>query len=276
MLEQHQVSEWLPYREQDKDTNKRDYGQVLLIGGSRGMGGAILMAAEAAMMSGAGLTTVATDENHFSALHTRLPEAMAVPLEDVKEIRHQIKKNTVIAMGPGLGLDEKARDVFRLVLKEVEQHQTLLLDADALTLLSEEKVDLPQMTILTPHAGEWQRLTGLKPEEQSENENRKWANKLGALVVLKGDQTRIYTPEASYLNIKGTPAMATGGMGDCLTGCIAGICAQNEDVLEGVLAAVFLHSYIGCSLAQTRHVVRPTEIAQSLPVYMKQLSTLSK
>lgn len=275
-LEKDQIREWLPSREGDQDTTKRDYGQVLLIGGAQGMGGSILMSAEAAVLSGAGLTTVATDMQHVTALHTRLPEAMATSLDDLNTLEDHIRKSTVVAIGPGLGLDQHAKNIFSLVLDVVNEQQILILDADALTLLSEGKQKpLPSQTILTPHAGEWQRLTGLQPSEQTDTENNKWAKKFKANVVLKGDQTRIYTAEQIYLNIKGSPAMATGGTGDCLTGCIAGICAQSKDVEKGMLAAVYIHSYIGVALSEESHVVRPTEIAQAVPRYIKQLSHYS-
>ena len=272
-LEMDQIRQWLPNRENDHNTTKRDYGQVLLIGGSAGMGGSIIMSAEAVVHAGAGLTTVATDSNHHTALHSRLPEAMALPLQDLAGISERIKKSTVVAIGPGLGLDERAVNVFRIVLASIRDHQILILDADALTLLAREKSKLrTEHVILTPHAGEWKRLTGLEPDEQIDEQNQRWAKDLGATVVLKGDETRIYTSEESYLNIKGTPAMATGGMGDCLTGCIAGLCAQSEDALPGVLSAVYMHSYIGRELAENQHIIRPTQIAEALPVYLKKLT----
>ncbi|MDQ0208559.1 NAD(P)H-hydrate dehydratase [Alkalicoccobacillus murimartini] len=273
-LELEDIQQWLPNREFDQGTNKRDYGQVLLIGGSAGMAGSIIMSAEAAVLSGAGLTTVATESSHHSALHSRVPEAMALPLNDLFRISEQIKKSTVVAIGPGLGVDERAANIFRLVLAGVEDHQVLILDADALTLLAREKSKLRMKhVILTPHAGEWQRLTGLVPSEQKDKVNQKWANYFGTTVVLKGDESRVYSHDEIYLNKKGAPAMATGGMGDCLTGCIAGICAQSEDVMKGLLSSVYLHSLIGGEKAALQHMVRPIHIAEALPFYMKKLTT---
>lgn len=274
IVDEELIKGWLPNREDDHDTTKRDYGQILLIGGSAGMGGSIIMAAEAAVQSGAGLTTVATDATHHVALHTRVPEAMALPLNDLMGISDQVKKSTVVAMGPGLGLHERAVNVFRIVVASIREDQTLILDADALTLLAREKSKLrTQKVILTPHAGEWQRITGLKPEDQTDEQNREWAEQLHATVVLKGDQTRIYTEQESFLNIKGSPAMATGGMGDCLTGIIGGLCAQTRSELEGLVSAVYIHSFIGRELAKHQHMVRPIQIAELLPTYIKSIST---
>ncbi|WYP27142.1 NAD(P)H-hydrate dehydratase [Alkalihalobacillus sp. FSL W8-0930] len=267
---------WMPSREGDQDTTNRDYGQVLLIGGSAGMGGSIIMSAEAAVQSGAGLTTVATDVEHHVALHTRVPEAMALPLHDLTGISEQVKKSTVIAIGPGLGLHERAVNVFRLVLASIREDQLLILDADALTLLAREKSKLrTPKVILTPHAGEWQRITDLEPEKQTDERNQEWAEQLHATVVLKGDRTRIYTEQEFFLNIQGSSAMATGGMGDCLTGIIAGLCAQSRDKVEGLVSAVYIHSLIGRDLGEHQHVVRPVQIAELLPTYIKRISSQS-
>lgn len=101
------------------------------------------------------------------------------------------------------------------------------------------------------------------------------AEQLHATVVLKGDRTRIYTEHESFLNSEGSPAMATGGMGDCLTGIIAGLCAQSRDKVEGLVSAVYIHSLIGRDLGEHQHVVRPVQIAELLPTYIKRISSQS-
>lgn len=263
-------------------SHKGSYGRILLIGGSKQYGGAIIMAAEGAVMAGAGLTTVATDPSNVTALRTRLPEAMAIDLYSPL-LFDQVAKNDVIVLGPGLGTDERAKAIFTKVLETVGEKQTLLIDARGLTLLAENPALIDQikagLVVLTPHQMEWQRLSGIKIADQKDSENLKLLASLfsekikNAILVLKSHRTRVYDLAGdAYQNSAGNPGMATGGMGDTLAGITGAFLAQFGPRLDSVLAAVYCHSLAGDDLYQDNYLVLPTKISEHLPQVMKRLS----
>lgn len=264
------ICSWVPKREED--SYKGDYGRVLIIAGSKRYGGAAIMAAEACVKSGAGLVTVATDIVNRSALHARLPECMFLDNQDLKTLQTLLPTFDVVLIGSGLDRDELARNLLMLTLQTLASEQTVILDGDALYLYSQAPVQTKATLIFTPHLGEWEYLKKLTFEET----NHAKAAELGGIVVLKSHRTTVYTEEEIWQNIYGTPAMATGGMGDTLAGMIAGLTAQTKHVLQGVLIAVFLHSYIGELLANKKYVVLPTEISANIPIYLKTFSEMDE
>ena len=146
-------------------THKGTYGRLLLIGGSKKYGGALIMAAEGALNSGAGLVTVATDQVNIAALHTRDPEIMALNWDESIELKNLIKSSDVVVCGMGLGLDDKAQQILRLLRDNITLKQTLILDASALDLIGQRNDLLPlnsKILIFTPHQMEWERLSGIK------------------------------------------------------------------------------------------------------------------
>ncbi|MGN1406738.1 NAD(P)H-hydrate dehydratase [Lactobacillus sp.] len=267
-------------------SHKGTYGRILLIGGSKQYGGAILMAAEGAVMAGAGLTTVATDPSNVIPLRTRLPEAMAIDLYDAS-LLDQVAKKDVIVLGPGLGTDEQAKNIFCKVLETITEKQTLLIDASGLTLLAQEPELISKikagLLVLTPHQMEWQRLSGIKIADQSDQENLKaladlFSEKVkNVILVLKSHRTRVYDLAGSlYQNSAGNPGMATGGMGDTLAGITGAFLAQFGPRLDSVLAAVYCHSLAGDDLYQDNYLVLPTRLSEHLPQVMKRLSLKSE
>ncbi len=140
------------------DSHKGTFGRVLLIGGNHQFGGAIIMATQAAVASGAGLVTVATDPSNRTALLTRLPEAMTIDYHHDDLVMQQLSSADVVVIGPGLGTDAIALHLLQLTLRLIQPQQRLIIDGSALTLLAEHQLPVNhQQTVYTPHQMEWQR-----------------------------------------------------------------------------------------------------------------------
>ncbi|MBM6613300.1 NAD(P)H-hydrate dehydratase [Desemzia sp. RIT804] len=256
-----------------EDSYKGTYGKVLVIGGNEDMGGAAILTASAAVYSGAGLVTVATAKANHVSLHARLPEAMVVDSTDLKKVTEQVEKTDVIVIGPGLGLSQEALDVLTTVFSSVSQEQHVVIDGSAISLMAEHDLPYPKTQVIyTPHVGEWKKMTGLSQAEQEGEANAIQQKKIGGTIVLKSNRTKVYFNDAAWKNTAGNPAMATGGMGDTLAGMIAGFVAQFDDKEKAILAAVFLHSKIGDTLAEKQYVVLPSQIIEEIPYTMKHYS----
>ena len=257
-------------RQRPADSYKGTYGRVTLIGGNRNFGGAIIMASAAAVYAGAGLVTTITDASNQSSLHARLPEAMFADMQDFTQTRTLIRHADVVVLGPGLGTDTAAITTLKQAFQAITPEQHVILDGSAITLVAEQHLPLPQAHIIfTPHQMEWQRLSGLKIADQTPAANKQAAATIGGIVVVKSHRTQIYTPTNAYENPLGTPAQATGGMGDTLAGMIGGFVAQFADSSAAVCAAVYSHSAIAELLAQQQYVVLPSQIITELPHFMK-------
>ncbi|AYM03454.1 NAD(P)H-hydrate dehydratase [Levilactobacillus yiduensis] len=257
-------------RQRPANSYKGTYGRVTLIGGNRNFGGAILMASAAAVYAGAGLVTTITDASNQGSLHARLPEAMFADIADVAQTQSLVQGTDVVVIGPGLGTDEAALQVLTNVLHTVAPTQTLVIDGSAITLVAEHHLTLPSAhLVLTPHQMEWQRLSGIKIADQTPAANRQAVDQLHATVVVKSHRTEIYTADQTYVNPLGTPAQATGGMGDTLAGMVGGFAAQFTPLTQAICAAVYTHSAVAEELARTQYVVLPSQIAAALPQFMK-------
>lgn len=271
-----QVIDWLPVR--DQTTYKNKLGHVLLIGGNENKGGAIIMAALAALYSGAGLVTVATPQINQTALHSHVPEAMYLDLNNDSDIHQILPTVNVIVIGPGLGLDQRGENRVEEVLTNSDPSQTIILDADALTLYSQKLDEWRNLTkaklIMTPHAGEWERVMRVKLSDvATESEFIKHTKHHNATLIAKGAPTKVIIGNQVYENTSGNPSQATGGMGDTLTGIIASFIGQfaPEDFDKAVLSAVFIHSHTADILAETHYVTLPTLVSKHFPIVMKQL-----
>ncbi len=264
------------------DTHKGDYGRILLIGGGENYGGAIIMSTSGAVNSGAGLTAVATHPVNLTALHTRLPEAMFIDWRDAK-LANLIKNMDVVVCGPGLGMSDLAKQIMVILRRCTSEKQTVVLDASALDLISEDKSLLPTNAghlILTPHQMEWQRLSQIRIPFQTDSANIDALNQLipdsNAALVLKSNHTHVYDGKGQvFVNPLGNPGMATGGMGDTLAGIIGGFVAQFGPNIDTVLAAVYIHSLAGDLINKENYVVKPTEVSKVLPKLMKKYSELA-
>lgn len=256
-------------RQRPANSHKGTYGRVTLVGGNRNFGGAILMASAAAVYAGAGLVTTITDASNQSSLHARLPEAMFADMRQTTQLTDLVAGADVVVIGPGLGTDDAALATLQQVFQTVTAQQTLVIDGSAITLVAQHHLALPAVPlVLTPHQMEWQRLSGIAIADQTPERNRAAANQLNATVVVKSHRTQIYTPTGSFQNPLGTPAQATGGMGDTLAGMVGGFLAQFADHQDAVLAAVYTHSAIAEALAASQYVVLPHQIIDALPQYM--------
>ena len=267
-------------KKRPSNSHKGNYGRVLLIGGSENYGGAIIMAAEAALNSGAGLISVATHAVNLDALHARNPEVMFIDWRD-RNLVNLMKKMDVIVCGPGLGTGTFAWQLMSTICQNVSQNQTLVLDASALDMIAQDKNLIPKqasLVILTPHQMEWQRLSQIRIPFQTDSANLSALKKIfptqNAILVLKSNHTHIYTKtDQIFVNPLGNPGMATGGMGDTLAGIIGGFTAQFGNNLDSVLAAVFIHSLAGDKIAENNYVVRPTTISALLPQLMEEYAS---
>lgn len=261
------------------DSYKGDYGRLLLIGGTYPYGGAIMMSALAAVESGAGLVTVATDQENIPALHSQLPEAMAFAVTDQELLADQIAKAGVILLGPGLKDNDLGTHLVQLVFDRVQSHQVLILDGGAISIYTRLALPLPQaQLVFTPHQKEWEAMSGLAIGEQGEDRTQMAVGKLpeGSILVQKGPQTKIWQqgqPDYYQLTVGG-PYQATGGMGDTLAGMIAGFAGQFPQVglYERVVVATHLHSAIAEDLSKKSYVVLPTAISRKIPKWMKKIS----
>ena len=256
------------------ETHKGDYGRILLIGGNASMGGAIMLAARACVFSGSGLITVATHQNNHSALHSRCPEAMVIDINDTKMLTKMIESSDCLLIGPGLGCDFKGNNAITFLLQNIQEHQTLIIDGDAITIFSKLKLQMPNCrVIITPHQKEWERISGIPISEQTYERNRKAVDELGVTVVLKQHGTEIYFKDKEYKLPIGTPAMATGGMGDTLAGMVTSFVGQFDDTNEAVATATYLHSYIGEQLSEKMYVVPPSKLINEIPYAMKSIES---
>ena len=260
-------------------SHKGDYGRLLLLGGTYPYGGAIIMAALAAVKSGAGLVTVGTDRENISALHSHLPEAMAFALQDQQLLKEQLEKAEVVLLGPGLGDDAFGEDLVKRVFAKLRQNQILIVDGGALTILARTSLSFPSnQLILTPHQKEWEKLSGIAIENQKESTTASALTSFpqGTILVEKGSATRIWQAgQSDYYQLQvGGPYQATGGMGDTLAGMIAGFVGQfrQDSLYERVAVATHLHSAIAQELSQEHYVILPTEISNCLPKVMNKIS----
>jgi ADP-dependent NAD(P)H-hydrate dehydratase / NAD(P)H-hydrate epimerase len=225
-----------------RHSHKGQFGHVLIIGGDEGYLGAARMAAEAAGRVGAGLVSIATRSSHAGLLSTIRPEIMSHGVETIDELLPLIKKANVIAIGPGLGQSEWAKSLLACVF---ESELPLVIDADALNLLAEEEHSSTNW-VITPHPGEAARL--LNTDSKSIQFDRfksthSLHEKFKGAVVLKGCGTVIADTEGNlFVCDAGNPGMSSGGMGDVLTGVIAGLIAQEIDINHATKLGVCLHA----------------------------------
>ena len=267
------------------ESNKGNYGHVLVVGGSVGKAGAAAMSGMAALRIGAGLSTVATPLSVLSTVAGFAPELMTEALADtdagtigMRSFEYGLLDNLVegkraIVIGPGLGHHLETQEVVRT---SVERYRgPLILDADALNSFSgftERLTGHSRSVILTPHPGEMARLvsTGVDAVQKDRlGLARSFAQEHHVIVVLKGHRTLIVHPDGTaWVNPTGNPGMATGGTGDILTGMIAGLVAQNpEHVFESAIAAVFLHGLAGDAArdAMGEYSMTATDLLTFLP-----------
>ncbi len=244
------------HHQRQKFNHKGNFGHALLIMGSYGKMGAAILAARACLRSGVGLATIHAPKCAYPILQMSVPEAM------VSIDRHEFYLSEIPSLKPyrsigaGCGLDQKKTSCEALALLLEQSALPIVLDADALNMISKEQKlldKLPQGSLLTPHVREFERLFGKSTNDFERHElQRQQAQELGVYIILKGAHTCIATPEGNcYFNATGNPGMATGGSGDVLTGILTGLLAQQYSPLEAALLGVYLHGLAGDLAAAT-------------------------
>ena len=240
----------LPSRRRDAD--KSDFGHVLVVGGNTGMLGAVILAASAAARSGAGLVSVATHPHHAALVSVAQPTVMSYGISQAAALHALIAKATTVVVGPGLGQDDWAKT---LLLTVLDSRQPLVVDADALNLVATESWRLPH-AIITPHPGEAARLLAVSVAQiQAERllAARTLHTRYESVVVLKGAGTLVVADKHVPMRCDlGNPGMASAGMGDVLSGIIAGLLAQGLTRYQAACLGVVLHAQAGDKVAKQR------------------------
>ncbi|MGH8240281.1 MAG: NAD(P)H-hydrate dehydratase, partial [Steroidobacteraceae bacterium] len=243
LIDEAAVAELLPPRR--RTTHKGQQGSVLVIGGNIGMAGAARMAGEAALRAGAGLVTVATRHENVAAVVGARPELLCRGIETAQELTALIAHADVIAIGPGLGQDDWAQAMFDTALGT---DRRTVIDASALNLLAQSPRAKAHW-ILTPHPGEAARLLGKTAAEVQRDRlgtAREIAARYGCTVVLKGAGTLVVSQQGPpAICDRGNPGMASAGMGDVLTGIVAGVVAQGADLAAAARVGVLVHALAG-------------------------------
>jgi hydroxyethylthiazole kinase-like uncharacterized protein yjeF len=243
------------------DGHKGDFGKVFVLAGSPGLTGAAAMSGLAAARSGSGLVTVGVPASLNHILETKLTEVMTVPLPEnrkksvlavrgIGEIRKLIAERDAVAIGPGIGRHHETIELIQRLIPSIDV--PAVVDADGLYALSKDNSPLlgeHGPMVLTPHPGEFARLTGETPDATQLNNYdlaAKYARAFNSIIVLKGSPTLVASPDGDiFLNPTGNWAMATGGSGDVLTGIILALLGQRLDPLEAAVCGVYIHGLAG-------------------------------
>jgi NAD(P)H-hydrate epimerase len=246
-------------RPREADNHKGDFGRALLVGGSRGMSGAISLSGQAALRSGAGLVTLAVPRSVLDVVASIEPSYMTTALVDDDDHIGQAASETIVdlaqnatavALGPGLGRRPSLTDLVIGLYREIDK--PMVVDADALFALAERKTALANPggpRILTPHPGEFARITDIQPEgaaritAAAELARRDAEGK--TVVVLKGHNTVVTDGTRFSINQTGNPGMATGGSGDVLTGIITALLCQGLAPFDAARLGVHVHGLAG-------------------------------
>ncbi|SHI74713.1 NAD(P)H-hydrate epimerase [Dethiosulfatibacter aminovorans DSM 17477] len=241
-----------------KDTHKGDYGRIGVLGGKKGMSGAVYMAGQSALKSGSGLVHVLAPEVLHNILAVKFNEVIIEELDfskdflscdDYKNIEKKISEYDSLCIGPGIGRDESTVKLICEVIKMTDV--PIVLDADGLNCISENLEVLESRNgdiIVTPHPGEMSRLTGYSISHINENRvevAREFSLKYGAVTVLKGHNTVVANGDDVYINKTGNPGMATAGSGDVLTGIIGSLVGQGFGLMDSAKLGVYLHGLAG-------------------------------
>jgi len=276
-------------KKRNKNSFKNQYGRLLLIGGSKTMGGAIVLAGKSALKSGVGLLNIIVPESIHSIVASQIPTAMVTPIKEkdgyiIKDenlLNNYIDKADCIAFGPGMGTNIETEEVLKYIMENYKK--PLVIDADGLNLLAKNMNLLEkrknEITILTPHIGELSRLLNISSKDIQKDRIsilKSFVEKYNAILVLKGVKTQIsQTDEEIYINSSGSPTLARGGSGDILTGIIGSFIAQNNiKPIDSVILSVYIHGLLA-NLADkvlNEHSIMTEELIKFLPLAFETIS----
>lgn len=228
------------------NSHKSNYGRLLCIGGNRGMSGAIRLASEAAMRAGVGMVKVYTHQSSLTHVANGRPELMI----DYENFEQALCWSTCVVLGPGLGTDDWAKEVFNAAIEHCRVSSTpLLIDADGLNLLASSKYDLSELpVVITPHSGEASRLLNISVDQIESDRYeaaRACATKYGTICVLKGPGSLITDGQQTFVCRNGNPALAVAGTGDVLSGTIGALMAQSLSPINASKMGVAVHAKAG-------------------------------
>lgn len=270
LAQMHSAEHWHQHLSQRPKTfHKGQAGTTLLIGGNHSMMGAIQLAGQAALKTGSGLIKIATRPEHTAAITAQTPELMCSTSQNLPGL---LEKVDAVAIGPGLGQDDWARELFQQTLNQQLQHQTpMVLDADALKQLAEQTAVTPSNPnwVLTPHPGEAAQMLNCSTQQVQQDRFaaiQSLHKKYGGVIILKGNGSLIFDGQSMELCPLGNPGMATGGMGDVLTGMITSYLAQGLNGFEAACLAVYQHADAAdqyCAL-YSEYSLTPSDLIQFL------------
>ena len=258
-----------------KYSHKGNFGHTLVIAGSPGFTGAAVISSGAAVKSGSGLVTLAVSDECLSAVSSCIPEVMTADLGNKDRLSELLKKADSVAFGPGLGNTNRTLELLRFVLEK--STAPVVIDADGINVLAKDISLLHKLKnrcILTPHLGEFSRISELSIEEISKDRikaAKDFAEKHSVVILLKGYNTIITDGSEVYVNTTGNSSMANGGMGDTLTGITASLISQKYSVFDSGKIGSFLHGYIGEKLSKKAFIVTAEDIITNISFYLKQL-----
>jgi len=277
-------------RRRDRRGHKGNYGHCLIIAGSTGKTGAASLAANSAVRTGSGLVTLAVPASLNSILETKTTEAMTLPLADDgmgflggrnrDAMLLALRGKDCVALGPGVSREAETAALARMLLRDCTL--PMVVDADGLNAIAEEVSILlesrPQILVLTPHPGEMSRLTGLSVDDIEKDRVAAagdFAQRYGVYLVLKGAASVIASPDGRIaVNGSGNPGMASGGMGDVLTGIIASLLGQGYQAMEACMAGVFIHGLAADLAAAEKGEIgiNATDVQERIPFAYKTLT----
>lgn len=258
----------VPLPRRNRDAHKGNCGHVLIVGGELGYSGAAKMAGEAALRVGSGLVSIATRAGHSGLMNLNRPELMCHGVETPEQLMMLLAKVDVVAVGPGLGQSDWAKALFNAA---ISSGKPMVVDADGLNLLAAAPTTKPDW-ILTPHPGEAARLLNCSTAEIQQDRFSAallLQAKYGGVVILKGAGTLIASEHQLAVSNTGNPGMASGGMGDVLTGVIAGLLAQGFSLQDAAQQGGYNHG-LAADLSAEKDGERGL-LATDLMPYLRQL-----
>lgn len=273
MLKKEEMRKYIPIR--NEYAHKGDFGKVAIIAGSKGFTGAAYITTKAAVKSGAGLVTLCCREEIQKIMSNKFIEAMTVSYKENERLNKTLKESDVIAIGPGMGNNEITLELIKGILSTTKC--PLVIDADGINVLK-DKLSLlknkKEAVILTPHLGEMSRITGIPVDKIEKNRleiAKEFSKKYNVIVLLKGYNTVITDGDKVFVNSTGNSAMASGGMGDCLTGIIASFIGQGLSPINAACLGAYVHGYCGEKLSKEMFCVNANEVLKKLPYAIKEI-----
>ncbi|MFA6941694.1 MAG: NAD(P)H-hydrate dehydratase [Clostridiaceae bacterium] len=253
-------------------SNKGEFGRSLVFAGSTSFTGAAKLTSKSVIKAGAGLVTLITKDQVFESLQQSAAENMTVPFSEKSRIANLIKGANGIGFGPGLSKDEETLSMLRLVCQNTKC--PVVIDADGLNVLKDNMELLKSGEyVLTPHPKEMERLSGINIEEINKNRidiAENYAKKNNVILLLKGYNTVITNGAETYINPTGSSAMASGGMGDALTGIITSFIAQGYKPFIAAVLGAYIHGYIGDKLSEKMFSVNASDLINEIPYILKE------